>query len=244
MSEPIRRSAPGEGAALARVEVLLERIDTLQLEQFAPSILDVPEPDEHARLVEALEATADRSGRRALLDEVRGRVRHVLEVHMAQPRRYDPIGRYPLSPSRPDDVALALVTVVDAVSVAVMEDRLPVDLAVRLSTPGRALLGLPPLGDDEAAPSRPAVGAPSAEDWAEAADGATAIGHRADADADAATPSVMPVVDGRTVLAIALACTLGPLAILGGVVGGTTGLGVLVGLAVVVLCWLLATYRR
>lgn len=234
MIEANRLTSPGERAALERVEEVAARIDGLRLELFALSRLDLPDPDEHARLVAEVEAEAERCGRRALLGDVCERVRDALRMRLGQPLRLDPIGRYPLSPTRADDAALVEMAVTDAVAVAVMEDRISSNTAARLSAPGRALLGLPLLGDPGAAPvDRPLVPEPTAEDWAAAEPG----------DAPAESPSVVPAT-GRIVAAVVIACTVGPAALFAGVAGGSTAVGILAGLGVVALCWLLATYRR
>jgi hypothetical protein len=46
------------------------------------------------------------------------------------------------------------------------------------------------------------------------------------------------------VLATITACTVGPAAVFLGVASGSTAAGILAGLAVVAVCWLVATYRR
>lgn len=234
MIEPNRLSAPGERAALERVEEIAAQIDGLSLERFVPARVHLLDADEHARLVAEVAAEADRCGRRALLDEVCLRVRDAIRTRANEPLRIDPIGRYPLSPTGAEDAALIEMTVVDAVAVAVMEDRIPEETAALLSAPGRALLGLPPLAGERLSSSgAPPVPEPSAEDWAEAASG----------DAQVAGPSPI-LMTARIVVAIAIACTFGPAALIAGVAVGQTGAGVLAGLAVVAVCWLLATYRR
>ena len=233
MIEPNRLSVPGERAALARVEAIVERIDERRVELFAPSRQDLLDPDEHAQLVGELEAEAGRCGRRELLDDVRGRVRDALLTRLASPMRFDPVGRSPMTPTRPDDAALMVMTVTDAVAVAVMEDCIPSDTAERLSTPGRVLLGLPPLGEPGGPGADERVPEPSAEDWAVARAG----------DMQAGGYSPVPV-GLRVALATIAACTLGPAAVVVGVAVGQTGVGILAGLAVVAVCWLLATHHR
>jgi hypothetical protein len=79
----------------------------------------------------------------------------------------------------------------------------------------------------------PAPGEPTAEDWAEAAVGETQAG------------DYSPVPVGvRIALATATAVIAGPVAVFVGVGIGQTGAGLLVALAIVAVCWLVATYRR
>jgi hypothetical protein len=234
MIEPNRLSAPGERAALERVEAIVERVDGLRLEMFAPSQVALLDPEDHAHLMGELEAEADRCGRRELLDDVLERVRSALNARVAQPSRFDPVGRYPLTPGRPEDTALILMTVTDAVAVAVVEDRLAPQTASRLSAPGRTLLGLPPIGDPGPPTERePRIEEPSAEDWAAAA-------------ADEPQPdehSPFPV-GARVGFATMGAVLFGSIAVFVGAGIGQTGAGLLAALAIVAVCWLIATYHR
>jgi hypothetical protein len=235
MIEPNRLSSPGERAALARVEAIVERIDGLRIEMLALSQDALLDPEEHARLMGQVEAEAERCGRRELLHDVLDRVRTALHARLAEPTRFDPIGRYPLTPTRAEDAAAIVMTATDAVAVAVMEDRISTDTAARLSAPGRMLLGLPPLGDQRLPPAGGDAGVPepSAEDWAAASAGDLWVGDHT------------PVPVGlRIALATAAACILGPAALVVGVAVGQTGAGILAGLAVVAVCWLAATYRH
>jgi hypothetical protein len=233
-----RLSNPGETAAFARLEEILERIDATPIERFALSRLAVPEPDAHAAMLVELEAEADRCGRRELLDDVRDRVEAGL-IRRLSPLGYaGRIGVYPLpihSTARPDEEAAIVTAVVDAASVALLEDRLDARTAGGLSAPGRSLLGLPALREREppAAAGEPTVPEPTAADWAEAATGDLRIG------SDTPAPGT-----ARIVLAVVLACTVGPSALLAGITGGNALLGILAALAVLAVCWLIATFRR
>jgi hypothetical protein len=232
--EANRLTVPGERAALERVEAIAGRIDGLRIEMFAPSRQSLLDPDEHARLATELRAEADRCGRRRLLDDVTGRVGDALRARLSQPLRYDPVVRYSLSPTRPDDEAIMLMTVTDAAAVAVMEDRLRPETAQRLSMPGRVLLGLSPLGESVASVGEASsIPEPSDADWTAAAIGDARVGGY--------TP--MPV-GLRVVASIVTAIVLGSVALFAGVAIGQTGAGILAALAVVAVCWLVATYHR
>ncbi len=265
MIEPNRLSNPAENAALARAGAVADRLDQVRVERFVPSHLAMLEPHEHAALLRELEAEADRCGRRDLLDGVRARVGDQLVARFT-PLAYRGMIAYPVglaSTARPEDEAAVISAVRDAVSVALLEDRLDADTAARLAEPGRALLGLPPLhrgswareadadgrGDaaaDAAAEAEvipeqkpggpgapPGVPEPSASDWTEAAVG------------DARVGGYEPFPVGlRVALATILACTAGPAAVFVGVAIGQTGAGLLAGLAIVAVCWLAATYHR
>jgi hypothetical protein len=233
--EANRLSVPGERAALERVEAVVAAIDATRVEMLAPSRATLVDPDERADLVQALEADADRCGRRELLDDVRERVRDAIHRRLTRPLRGDASGiqGQVVFPTRAEDAALIELTLVDAVAVAVMEDRLDAETAARLAAPGRLLLGLPALGG--AGPRRlpPSLPEPTADDWAEAASGDTRVGGY----------SPIPVT-ARIVVATVIACTAGPAAMFAGVAGGSTLVGIAAGLAVVALCWLFATYHR
>jgi hypothetical protein len=231
--EPNRLAAPGERAALERVEAVVEAIDGLHVDLVAISPGSLLDPDEHAALIAELEMEADRSGRRELLELVRDRVRSALSIRVAQPTRFDPVVRYAITPQRPEDAAATVLTVTDAVAVAVMQDRLDTAAAARLAGPGRALLGLPPLGDPRAEPGPAPVPEPTAADWADAETGGAMV------TGDARIP-----VGVRVGVATVTAAVLGPVAVFEGMRAGQAVPGILAGLAVVAVCWLVATYRR
>lgn len=233
MIELNRLSVPGERAALERVEAIVEQIDDLPIERFVPARHTLPSPEDHARLVAELEGEADRCGRRALVDDVRDRVRAAVHARLYGQLRRMPtsVVGYAIVGIRADDAAAIEMTLVDAVAVAVMEDRLATEIAGGLSLPGRALLGLPPLGESAIAPADP-VPEPTADDWAAAAAG--------DAQAGGYTP--MPV-GLRVAVATVAATILAPVAVFAGVGVGQTGIGILAGFAVVAVCWLAATYH-
>lgn len=224
-----------EDAALARVEEIVERLDAARVERMALSPDSVLDPAAHARLVARLEAEADVCGRRELLDDVRRQVRRTLAHRFSPLSARSGLALPPLSASaRPEDEAVVVLAVLDAVSVAVMEDRLDPETADLLADPGRRLLGLPPLSSSARSAPMPTPGEPTAADWADAAAGETRI--------DGAH-SPIPVT-ARVVLATVIACTAGPAAVFLGVAGGSTLVGIAAGLAVVAACWVLATYRR
>ena len=233
MSEPNRLSAPGEGAALERVEEIAERIDEVPIEQMALLRTHMLSPERRGALVLELDAEADRCGRRALLEDARNRVRQAVLARLAQP-----LYLYSGSPQRADDVSYLAMSIVDAVAVAVMEDRLSLETASLLSNPGRSVLGLAAIAAGARMPSDVTGSAvrapePTAEDWAEAAAGETQTGDYA------------PVPVGvRVGLATMGAVVFGSVAVFVGVGIGQTGAGLLVALAIVAVCWLIATYHR
>ena len=235
MIRPNTLSNRAEDSALARVEAIVERIDDTPVQRYAISGLSVPERATHARLLAELEVAADRCGRRDLLDDVRDRVQGRLISRFA-PLAYLGSVAYPIplhSTARPQDEALVVSAIVDAVAVALLEDRLDLRTAAQLSATGRQLLGLPPLDPDAADASPPSVEEPTAADWAEAADG------------DTQTGGYSPIPVGlRVGLATVAAVLLAPIAVFVGVGIGQTGAGILAGLAIVAVCWLIATYRR
>jgi hypothetical protein len=137
-----------------------------------------------------------------------------------------------MAPRRADDSALILMTVTDAAAVAVVEDRLAPETAARLANPGRRMLGLPLLRGAVVAARAAAIPEPSPDDWAAAAQNASA-------------PSTYePIPVGlRVGLATMAAVIFAPLAVFVGVGSGETLFGILAGLAVVAVCWLAATYQ-
>ena len=198
MNEPNRLSAPGEHAALERVEEIAERIDEVPIERMTLPRTRMLSPEHRGALLEELDTGADRCGRRVLLEDARNRVRQAVLARTAQP-----LYLYSGSPQRADDISYIATSIVDAVAVAVMEDRLSLETASLLSTPGRNLLGLAPV----AAAARMPVGL-------------------------------------RIWVATIAAVVFAPVAVLLGVGIGQTGAGILAGLAIVAVCWLVATYRR
>lgn len=229
-----RLSAPGERAAIERVEQIAERIDALPLEQMPMPSTRLLRSEERAALIAELDAAADRAGRTALLEDARNRVRQAILARMAH-KAY----LYSASPRRSDDVSYLASALVDAVAVAVMEDRLSPVTATLLADPGRAILGLAPVAPSGELPpdlverSRPRA-EPTPEDWAEAA-----AANRPDPDA------YQPIPVGLRIGVLTMAATiLAPIAVFIGVGSGETVFGILAGLAIVAVCWLLATYHR
>ena len=233
MNEPNRLSAPGEHAALERVEEIAERIDEVPIERMTLPRTRMLSPEHRGALLEELDTGADRCGRRVLLEDARNRVRQAVLARTAQP-----LYLYSGSPQRADDISYIATSIVDAVAVAVMEDRLSLETASLLSTPGRNLLGLAPVAAAARMPAavtgaERSVPEPTADDWAEAAAG------------DAQTGGYSPVPVGlRIGVATIAAVVFAPVAVLLGVGIGQTGAGILAGLAIVAVCRLVATYRR
>lgn len=233
MIELNRLSIPGERAALERVEEIAERIDEMPIERMALPRARMLSPERRGELLEELDAEAGRCGRTELLEDARNRVRQALLARTAQP-----LYLYSGSPQRADDVSYLASAIVDAVAVAVMEDRLSLETASLLSTPGRTLLGLAPVAfaarmAPEVTGSAPRVPEPSADDWAEAARG------------DAKPGGYQPMPVGlRVGLATMAATILAPVVLFVGVGVGQVLMGILGALAVVAVCWLIATYRR
>jgi hypothetical protein len=137
MSEPNRLSAPGERAALARVEVIAERLDELPLDRFVPARHTFPEPEERARLLAELEREAGRCGRSELLADVCNRLGTAIRASAAARRRTGGDNRAVLGPRRLHRcLALVELALTDAALVAVMEDRLDPVTAAKLAGPG------------------------------------------------------------------------------------------------------------
>ena len=186
-----RLSVPGEQAARERVEALFAEIDRLGPHEL--SMTAIPRRDRESREIQLaeLERVADRNGRGALLDEARERVRDALLARVAEPlvprSLFAAAGRV----GRAEDMVEIVEAIEDAVSVAVVEDRLEPGTAHRLAQAGLRVLGLPTPADapvdpgpadpaEGAEPGRAAAWEPSAQDWAAAVAGETAIERDAD----------------------------------------------------------------
>jgi hypothetical protein len=231
MIEANRLSAPGERAALERVEEIAERIDQVPLESMPLPRTRMLTSQQRGDLLAELDSAAERAGRLELLEDARNRVRQAILARFGVK-----VYLYSGTPRRADDVSSIASAIVDAVAVAVMEDRLSPATAVALSEPGRAFLGLAPVAPSgQLPPEMPhdePVPEPTPEDWAAATAG------------DAKPGDDEPIAVGlRVGLATIAAVILGPAAVFAGVAAGQTGMGILGGLAVVALCWLAATYH-
>ncbi len=238
MIEPNRLSTPGEAAARQRVEVVFEAIDRLAPSVLAEAAIGRTDPDERDRLLDVLDAAVIRSGREELLDEAREPLNGALQAKVAKSLLGAAYGALLVSSGNVDDRVAAFQAIDDAVCVAVAEDLLALDDARALSDPGRALLGLPPVGDVDTESSElvrgPYPWEPTDTDWAEA-QGVAGI------DPDAPLPGGRGL---RLILFGAIAVFGIPIAIGAGLAEGQPLLGVLVALAIGALCWTFATFRR
>lgn len=240
MIEANRLSVPGEHGARTRVEAVYAAADRLTPDDL--QLLPVPPRDLEERevLLADLERVTDARGRGALLDEARGWLRDALLTRVVS--RYRPESGVAAQPAggSAEDQARIFMALEDAVSVAVAVDLLEPEAAAILGNPGRRILGLEPLpGPGEAGAVRPPVAgapwAPSARDWSEADRGAAVI------DADAPLPGVRAF----RVLPFGLLAILGVVTALAwGFSQDEPSLGALAALAVVVVAWTFATFRR
>ncbi len=238
---------PGEREARARVEEVFARLDDLGTLDRGPLVIPEWNREEHGALLTDLERTADRSGRRALLDEARDAVRDALRVRSAGqwPGNLYGVGLRGPTPLRAQDVALATAAIDDVVAVAVTEDLLDPEAANILAGPGRQLLGLSSLRERASAgpgaQSGPTIGpnaagdwTPSAQDWADAERGPGAVAR------DAPVPGERAV---RRIFFTATAIVGVPAALVFGLGSGGPLLGILLACAVIALCWTFATYQ-
>jgi len=248
-TQPNRLAKPGEHAARARLEALLEQVDRLSPADLNSAPVPHPDPEQRDALIESLELAADRAGRGDLLDEARDAVREALLRRFVDQWPTRPYGSAYHTVSRTDDQASVISAIEDAVAVAVMEDLLdPVDAAI-LGEPGLLVLGgagdlgLLLAGDRDGVPDGVELvpaglqpdGAPSAADWAAAAHGATAV------SPGESYPAQRPIMR----LGLVLAGICGALMALGWAVAEDQPvLGILFAVAVVAVCFTLATYRR
>ena len=126
----------------------------------------------------------------------------------------------------------------DAVAVAVAEDLLDPADARALSEPGRALLGLPPVGEEVAEPSPATHRArrawePTEADWAAAQQPATT------------GPALLPGVRGLWQLFLGVIAVVGMTATIAlGIASDQLWFGILGAVAIGAVCWTLATFRR
>ena len=190
------------------------------------------------RLVETLEGAVAAAGRGALLDEARDSVRNALSQRLAVVFPAGNAGLTLHATGRAADQVELVAAIDDAVAVAVAEDLLDPADARALSEPGRALLGLPPVGDEDAEPSpasrraRPAW-EPTASDWADAA------------RPHATGPALLPGVRGLWQLFLGVIAVVGMTATIAlGIASDQLWFGILGAVAIGAVCWTLATFRR
>lgn len=236
MTEPNRLSLPGESAARGRVEEVFAAVDRLAARDLANVVVATVDPSDRNRRLESLESLAAARGRADLLADALQAVRRHLDTLVSEAQLVVMYGHGASVPARVEDQVRTYQAIEDAVAVAVMEDALDVDDARVLSSRGRSLLGLPPIGEDRAGggePPRRPTWEPSAAEWVDAA-GSSGI------DRDAPMPGQRGF---RWFLFGAIALIGIPAAIGGGVASGQVLLGVLFALAIGALCWTFATYR-
>ncbi|MEO5966443.1 MAG: hypothetical protein ABIR11_13340 [Candidatus Limnocylindrales bacterium] len=254
MPEANRLTAPGEPAAIARVEAMFRVIDQLgpaDLARVPIPRLDIE--DREIRLAE-LERLADHAGRGRLLDDARDALTSALVGRFGDRLPY-PYSLQPLGSPRTVDQAAIVMALRDVVAVSVMEDRLDPADAAALAGPGWRLLGIRDGPDDAVAGSEDAHGAPphaptshvrvdepSDADWAAAARDAAR-----DAVAEADEPARGYVPPGTRVMRLAF---FGSLAVLGipavmiaGFASDNLTMGLLGAGAVGALCWTFATWH-
>ena len=181
--EPNRLSTPGEREARARVEAVFAAVDRLSsddLNQAAVPSLDLE--DREIRLAE-LERRADAADRGRLLDRARDGLRDAMLRRFADRHVY-PYGLQAIGSARVQDQAAIITALRDLVAVAATRDLIEPDDADALSAPGLRILRADPdaaLLDPSAVPATiheaddAARGAPTADEWAAAEAGATAI---------------------------------------------------------------------
>jgi hypothetical protein len=230
-----RPPAPGERAARRRVEAVYAAVDRLTVEDLQRSTVPPRDPEQRKLLLGRLERRADQNERGPLLDEARAWLRDALHSRSVSRYRAESgaLGWY--MEGRAEDQAQVLLALEDAVSVAVAEDLLERDDAAALADPGRRLLGLAPLVATPEAPAPSLDWEPTRTDWEAASSGATSV-----------QGGQWP--RGTRMLRVAF---LGTAAVIGagaamawGLTEGEPWQGALVAVAVVALCWTLATYRN
>lgn len=244
MIEPNRLTDPADRAARERVEEVFAAIDRLSPDQLWGVVIGARDMDERKRSLAILESAVAARRRDDLLDDARAQVRDALHGRVGAAH---PVGTYGIttsSASRVEDRVGVSLAIDDAVSVAVAEDLLELDMAARLADPGRALLGLDPLPGLEPSPDgaettgRAAAPGwePSPEDWREAA-------------LDEAEPQTPPAaLSGTHLMRVALFSVVAVVgattAAVVGTVNDTPVVGVLAAVAIVLVCWTLATFQR
>ena len=241
MNEPNRLSVPGERAARQRLEDVFARVDELGPLDLANLGVPLRDPERRDALLADLRRAVQARGLGSLLDQARTAVHDAL---LARTSSEFPAGTYSVTirgSARVEDQVALMNAIEDVVAVAVAEDVIEADVARSLAEPGRAILGLPPLRLAGAADDPPPGAdadppwAPSARDWEEAAREAAPVERGA----------LLPGVRGMWIAFLAIAAVTGVIAALGwGVTAGEPLVGALIAVAVVAVCWTLATFRR
>lgn len=238
--EPNRLSAPGEREARARVEAVFAAVDRLSAEALNEAVVpSLDLEDREIRLAE-LERLADAAGRGLLLDRSRDALKDALLKRFATRMAY-PYGTQAMGAARVQDQAAIITALRDLVAVAATRDLIDPGDAQALSVPGLRIVGTADTGGVEVGrlpdhlhdADDMARGAPTAEDWAAAEAGPTAI----------AAPGATGLRrDPRSVLLLALA-GLGVLAIVATRLDRSqVVLGVVLGAIAIVVAW--AVFRR
>lgn len=235
---PNTLSNPGERAARARLEALMERIDSLSAADLRAAPVPQSDPETREALVILAEDAADRAGRGELLDEAREAVREAMLRRFVDYWPMLPYGSAYHSVSRTDDQAEIIAALEGAVAVAITEDLLAPSDAAALGDPGFRLLAVEPTdapGADAARDLLPEPDyAPTAADWEEAANGDTAIDHEVADEPARRAQRLWFVAFGLFLVAVALAW---------GFTEGEPLVGVLAAIAAIAVTWTLAGYR-
>lgn len=241
--EPNRLSTPGERDARARVESVFAAVDRLSaddLNQAAVPVLDLEDRDV---LLEELERRADSADRGRLLDRARDGLRDAMLRRFADRYAY-PYGISATGSARVQDQAAIITALRDLVAVAATRDLIdPADADI-LSAPGLQILGA---AADAALLDPSAVsagthaaddtgrGAPTADDWAAAEAGATAIEPRARSSATRDPRGlVLLALAAGSVLAIVAMRTDRSQVVVGALLGG----------AAILVVWAVLAWRR
>ena len=241
MNEPNRLSVPGERAARQRMEEVFVRLDALGPLDLANLGVPLRDPEQRDALLADLRRAVEKRGLGNLLDQARSAVHDAL---LARTSSEFPAGTYSVTirgSARVEDQVALMNAIEDVVAVAVAEDVIEPGVARSLAEPGRAILGLPPLrlagAADDPAPGAEAdpPWAPTARDWAEADRAAVPVDRGA----------LLPGVRGMWLAFLVIAAVTGVTAGLAwGIAAGEPLVGGLIAVAVIAVCWTLATFRR
>jgi hypothetical protein len=181
--EPNRLSTPGEREARARIEAVFAAVDRLSADDLNEAAVPALDLEDREIRLAALERHADAAGRGRLLDGARDRLSDALLRRFAD-RFAFAYGTRASGVARVEDQAAIITALRDLVAVAATRDLIEATEADALSAPGLRVLGpawdatpLDPAGIPTALHDSgdAARGAPTADDWAEAETGTTAI---------------------------------------------------------------------
>lgn len=159
-----------ERDARERVQAVYTAVDRLTPEDLRLTTIPIRDKAGRERLIARLEDAASSGDRWILLGESRQWLRDALGARMLA--RYRPeAGAWGISAGGAvEDRVEVFFALEDTVSVAATQDLLDPGDAAELADPGRALLGLEPLGEPVLAPREAApTWEPSPEDWSAAA---------------------------------------------------------------------------